>query len=68
MGGITGLRVYPDPLLFDVLMDFAVDQADAILSKDGQDLVFTFNDGEVLTLHSFYDNFGISFPAEEKTN
>jgi len=42
----------------DARLEFAFDQADATLGKDGQNLVFTFNDGGTLTLDGFYNNFG----------
>jgi len=42
----------------DAKLEFAFDQGDANLSKDGQSLVFTFGDGGKLTLDGFYDNFG----------
>ena len=42
----------------DVRLEFAFDQADANLVKDGQNLVATFGDGAKLTLEGFCDNFG----------
>ena len=42
----------------DAKLEFAFDHGDALLSKDGQNLVFTFGDGGTLTLEGFYDNFG----------
>ena len=42
----------------DARLEFTFDQGDANLSKDGQNLVFTFNDGATLTLEGFYNNFG----------
>jgi len=39
-------------------LEFAFDRHDAVLSKDGQSLVFTFYDGGKLILEGFYDNFG----------
>ena len=42
----------------DAKLEFAFDQGDANLGKDGQNLVFTFDDGGKLTLEGFYDNFG----------
>jgi hypothetical protein len=42
----------------DAKLEFAFNQGDADLSKDGQNLVFTFDDGATLTLEGFYDNFG----------
>ena len=42
----------------DARLEFTFDQGDANLSKDGQNLVFTFNDGATLTLEGYYNNFG----------
>ena len=42
----------------DARLEFAFNQGEANLSKEGQHLVFTFNDGAKLTLEGFYDNFG----------
>ncbi|MDR2694904.1 MAG: DUF5801 domain-containing protein, partial [Deltaproteobacteria bacterium] len=39
-------------------LEFAFNQADANLSKDGKDFVLTFDDGAVLRLQGFYNNFG----------
>ena len=39
-------------------LEFSFDQGNANLSKAGQNLVFTFDDGAILTLEGFYDNFG----------
>ena len=46
------------PIGPDAKLEFAFDQGDASLSKDGQNLVFSFDDGATLTLEGFYDNFG----------
>ncbi|MDR2695021.1 MAG: DUF5801 domain-containing protein, partial [Deltaproteobacteria bacterium] len=42
----------------DARLEFAFNQADATLSKDGKALVLTFDDGAVLRLQGFYNNFG----------
>ncbi|MDR2695226.1 MAG: hypothetical protein LBC79_02450 [Deltaproteobacteria bacterium] len=39
-------------------LEFAFDQSKANLGKDGKDFVLTFDDGAVLRLQGFYDNFG----------
>ncbi|MDR2696561.1 MAG: hypothetical protein LBC79_09320 [Deltaproteobacteria bacterium] len=52
-GQSSALPVGPDAKL-----EFAFDQTNANLGKEGQNLVFTFDDGAKLTLEGFYDNFG----------
>ena len=41
----------------DARLEFAFDQNDGVLAKEGQDLVLTFNDGGKLVLEGFYANF-----------
>ena len=39
-------------------LELAFNQNEAVLSKEEQNLVFTFHDGATLTLEGFYNSFG----------